>query len=121
MYEINTKTEDTYLYDPWGLYGGLIMEFEVLSEVYQSAKPRNRPWTETVLKYFAVVLADEKHEFSYKLYTLALKKTANKTVFEDIKKAFEDRMSSEVFKQENKRENRGSKSKKDLPPLEVDS
>ena len=96
------------------------MEFEVLSEVYQSAKPRNRPWTETELNYFAFVLADEKHEFSYKLDTLALKKTANKTVFEDTKKAFEDRMSSELFKEENERENRGSKSKKDLPPLEVD-
>ena len=29
-------------------------------------------------------------------------------------------MSSEVFKQENERENCGSKSKKDLPSLEVD-
>jgi len=57
-----------------------------------SAKLRNRQWTETELKYFALVLADEKHEFGYKLDTLALKKMANKTIFEDIKKAFEERM-----------------------------
>ena len=85
-----------------------------------SAKPRNRQWTQTELKYFALVLADEKHDFGYKLDTLALKKTANKTVFEDIKKVFEESMSSQEFKEENEREHRGSKSKKDLPPLRVD-
>ena len=95
------------------------MAFEVLSEVYQNAKPRNRPWTETELNYFAFVLADEKHEFSYKLDTLALKKTANKTIFEDKKKAFEDRMSSEEFKEENERENRGSKSNKKFRKLKT--
>ena len=60
-----------------------------------SAKQRNRPLTETELKYFVFVPADEKNEFGYKLDTLALKKTANKPVFEDIKKAVEERMSSE--------------------------
>ena len=60
-----------------------------------SAKERSRPWTETELKYFALVLADETNEFAYKLDTLALKKTANKPVFEDIKKAFEERISYE--------------------------
>ena len=84
------------------------------------ARQRNRPWTETELKYFAYVLADEKDEFAYKLDTLALKKTANKTVFEDIKKALEERMSSEEFKEENEREHRGCKSKKDLIPLKID-
>ncbi|CAH3180150.1 unnamed protein product, partial [Porites lobata] len=69
-----------------------------------SAKERSRPWTETELKYFALVLADETNEFAYKLDTLALKKTANKPVFEDIKKAFEERISSEEFKEENDRE-----------------
>ena len=53
-----------------------------------SAKPRNRQWTEPELKYFALVLADEKDEFGYELDTLALKKTANKPVFEDIKEPF---------------------------------
>ena len=85
-----------------------------------SAKPRNRQWTQTELKYFALVLADEKHEFGYKLDTLALKKTVNKTVFENIKKAFKERMSSQEFKEENEREHRGYKSKRDLPALRVD-
>ena len=49
-----------------------------------------------------------------------MKKTANKTVFEDIKKVFEESISSQEFKEENEREHRGSKSKKDLPPLSVD-
>ena len=49
-----------------------------------------------------------------------MKKTANKPVFEDIKEAFEECLSSQEFKEENEREHRGSKSKKDLPPLRVD-
>ena len=85
-----------------------------------SAKLWNRQWTETELKYFALVLAGEKHEFSYKLDTLALKKTANKTVFENIEKASEERMSSGEFKRENEQQHRGSKLKKDLPRLRVD-
>ena len=84
------------------------------------AKQRSRPWTETELKYFAFVLADEENDFGYKLDTLALKKTANKTVFEDIKKVLEERMSTEEFLEENEREHRGSKSKKDLTPLKID-
>ncbi|CAH3124184.1 unnamed protein product, partial [Pocillopora meandrina] len=85
-----------------------------------SAKERSRPWTETELKYFALVLADETNEFAYKLDTLALKKTANKPVFEDIKKASEERISSEEFKEENDREHRQSKSKKALTHLRID-
>lgn len=85
-----------------------------------SAKERSRPWTETELKYFALVLADETNEYAYKLDTLALKKTANKPVFEDIKKAFEERISSEEFKEENDREHRQSKSKKALTHLRID-
>lgn len=84
------------------------------------AKERSRPWTETELKYFALVLADETNEFAHKLDTLALKKTANKSVFEDIKKAFEELMSSEEFKEENDREHRESKSKKVLTHLRID-
>ena len=79
-----------------------------------------RPWTETELKYFAIVLADEKNEFGYKLDTLALKKTANKGVFEEIKMALEELMSSEEFKEENEREHGGSKSKKGLTSLKID-
>ena len=74
-----------------------------------SAKEQSRPWTETELKYFTLVLADETNKFAYKLDMLALKKTANKPVFEDIKKALEERMSSKEFKEENDREHRESK------------
>ena len=49
-----------------------------------------------------------------------MKKTGNKTVLEDLKKAFEERMSSQEFKEENEREHRGSRSKKDFPPLRVE-
>ena len=35
---------------------------------------RERKWTETELKYFALVLADEKEQFAVRLDTLALKK-----------------------------------------------
>ena len=64
-------------------------------------KQRSRSWTETELKYFAFVLPDEENDFGYKLDTLALKKTTNKTVFEEIKKILEERMSIEEFKEEN--------------------
>lgn len=80
------------------------------TRIKASAKPWNRQWTKTELKYFALVLADEKHEFSYKLDTLALKKTENKTVFENIEKASEERISSREFKRENEQKHRGSKS-----------
>ena len=45
---------------------------------------KSRQWTETELKYFALVLVDERNEFAYTLHTLALEKTANKNVFEEI-------------------------------------
>ena len=56
---------------------------------------KTRPWTETQLKNFAIILADEKNEFGYKLDMLALKKTANKGVFVGIKIPLEEHMSSE--------------------------
>ena len=77
-----------------------------------SAKEQGRTRTETELKYFAHVLADKSNEFAYKLDTLALKKTANKPVFNNTKKAFEEHMSSQEFKEENDREHCESKSKK---------
>ena len=46
------------------------------------APKKERTWTETELKYLALVLADE-------LETLALKKSANNDVFEDISKVFQ--------------------------------
>ena len=77
-----------------------------------SAKEQGRPWTETEIKYLDHVRVDKTNEFAYKLDTLAVKKTANKPVFNDTKKAFEERMSSQEFKEENDREHCESKSKK---------
>ena len=51
------------------------------------APKEERAWTETELKYLALVLADEKNQFAVRLETLALKKSANNDVFEDISKA----------------------------------
>ena len=68
-----------------------------------TAKEQGRPWTETELKYFDHVLADKTNEFAYKLDTLALKKTTNKSVFNHTKKALEERMSSHEFTVENDR------------------
>lgn len=50
--------------------------------------------------------------------TLAMKKTANKTVFENIEKGSEERMFSGEFKSENEQQHRGSKLRKDLPRLQ---
>ena len=48
------------------------------------APEKVRAWTETELKYLALVLADEKNQFAVRLETLALKNSANNDVFEDI-------------------------------------
>lgn len=84
-------------------------------------RKKSRQWTETELKYFALVLVDEKTEFAYKLDTLALKKTANKNVYEDISIELKEVMSGADFKEENQREIRSSKSKKGLLPLSIDA
>ena len=43
-----------------------------------AGKPqKERVWTETELKFLALVLADEKTEFAVRLETLTLKKSAN--------------------------------------------
>ena len=52
------------------------------------APRKERGWTETELKYFALVFADEKNQFAVR-ETLALKKSANNDVFEDISKVFQ--------------------------------
>ena len=53
------------------------------------APEKERTWTETELKYLALVLADEKNQFAVRLETHALKKSANNDVFEDISKVFQ--------------------------------
>ena len=63
-------------------------------------KPKNSKehvWTETELKYLTLVLADEKTQFAVRLDTLALKKSSNNEVFEDISKAFESCLSSNLY------------------------
>ena len=82
---------------------------------------KSHQWTKTELKYFALVLVDEKNEFAHRLDTLALKKTANKKVFEDISTELEEIMSGEDFIEENRRECRSSKSKKELSPLNIEA
>ena len=64
---------------------------------------KERVWTETELKFLALVLADEETEFAVRLETLASKKSANNEVFEEISKKFNELMSNE-FKEENERE-----------------
>jgi len=81
-------------------------------------KQWSHPWIEKELKCFNLVLADKENNFGYKLDTLALKKTVNKSVFEDVKKVLEERMSTEEFQEENKQEH-WSKLKKDLIPLKI--
>ena len=64
------------------------------------APGKERAWTETELKYLALVLADEKNQFAVRLETLALKKSANNYVFEDISKVFQSCLLSIDFIEE---------------------
>ncbi|XP_046863208.1 uncharacterized protein LOC124456951 [Xenia sp. Carnegie-2017] len=63
---------------------------------------KERVWTETELKYFAIVLADEKKQYAVQLETLALKKSANLCVYEEIAKDLETYLKSDDFKEESK-------------------
>ena len=55
-----------------------------------SYKPRKskkeRVWTNTEMKYLALVLAEEKNQYAVRLETLALKKSSNNQVFDEISK-----------------------------------
>ena len=68
-------------------------------------------WTETELKNFALVLADEEKLYAVRRETLALKKSSNNQVFEEISKDYEKLLLSEEFKEENEHEKCKSKSK----------
>ena len=63
------------------------------------APRKERGWTETVLKYLALVLADEKNQFAVR-ETLALKRSANNDVFKDISKVFQSCLLSIDFIEE---------------------
>lgn len=80
---------------------------------------KERVWTETELKYFAIVLADEKKQYAVQLETLALKKSANLCVYEEIAKDLETYLKSDEFKEESKRERENSKRKLKDTPLEI--
>ena len=49
------------------------------------------------------MLAEEKKQFVVRLETLALKKSSNNQVFEEISKDFEKLLLSDEFKEENER------------------
>ena len=57
---------------------------------YQPRKfKKERVWTDAEMKYLALVLAEEKKQYAVRLETLALKKSSNNQVFEEISKDFE--------------------------------
>ena len=73
-----------------------------------SYKPRKSKkecvWTNTEMKYLALALAEEKKQYAVRLETLALKKSSNNPVFEEISKDFEKLLLSDEFKEENEHE-----------------
>ena len=80
---------------------------------------KERVWTETELKYLALVLADEKTQYAVILESLALKKSANNEIFEEIARDLERYLSSEEFNQNNEREKSKSKGKRKDSPLDI--
>ena len=65
---------------------------------------KERVWTNAEMKYITLVLAEEKKQYTVRLETLALKKSSNNQVFEEISKDFEKLLLSEEFREENERE-----------------
>ena len=72
-------------------------------------------WSETELKYFAIVLADDKKQYAFRLETLALKKSANNEVFEDIAKDLETYLQFNEFIEENEREKQNRRERVKIP------
>ena len=64
---------------------------------------KERVWTNAEMKYLALELAEEKKQFVVRLETLALKKSSNNQVFEEISKDFEKLLLSDEFKEEKER------------------
>ena len=52
-------------------------------------------WSESELKVFAAVLADEQNDFALSLETLTLKKSSNVHIFKVIKKELDARLQTE--------------------------
>ena len=72
---------------------------------YQPRKlKKERVCTNAEMKYLALVLAEEKKQYPVRLETLALKKSSNNQVFEEISKDFESYFClSDGFKEEKER------------------
>ena len=62
---------------------------------------REKKWTDIELKQFAIVLTDYKSEFALTLETLALKKSANMHIFEQVKKELDARLLEGKDKEED--------------------
>ena len=62
---------------------------------------RERKWTDIELKQFAIGLADDKSEFALTSQTLALKKSANIRIFEQVKKELHARLLEGKDKEED--------------------
>ena len=62
---------------------------------------RETKWRDIKLKQFAIVLADDKSEFALTLETLALKKSANIHIFEQVKKELDARLLEGKDKEED--------------------
>ena len=79
---------------------------------------KERVWTETQLKYLALVLPDEPKNLSFRLDALALKKSDNE-LLEEISKVLESSLSSQQFKEENEGERWKSKRKRNDTPWDI--
>ena len=60
-----------------------------------SKETRSRKWLEVELKVFASVLADDQDDFALTLETLALKKSVNFHIFQNIKTQLNARLQTE--------------------------
>ena len=62
---------------------------------------REREWTDIELKQFAIGLAGDKSEFALTSETMALKKSANIRIFEQVKKELDVRLLEGKDKEED--------------------
>ena len=82
-----------------------------VGDLKKTKAKKERVWSETELKYFAIVLTDDKKRYAVRLETIALKKSANNEVFDDIAQDFKTCLHSNEFIEENEREKAKSKKK----------
>ena len=62
---------------------------------------RERKWTDIELNQFAIGLADDKSEFALTSETMALKKSANIRIFEQVKQELDARLLEGKDKEED--------------------